>query len=966
MRGLVLALIFFTGFSGLVFQVVWQKYMAFLLGGEALASAMVVSIFLGGLAAGYALFGRWSLNKRVDQLIKMAGICEVGIGAWTFYFPSLFDLLWGRLDMLPVAQPARGIVDIGLTVLLLSPATVLMGSTLPLLTRGLAETKGDLPAIHARVYGVNTLGAFLGALGAGFYLIRAFGLPLTLMTMAMVNVVAGIAIFAAANRWTGRRSAVPDEREIPRALPARAMVLLFAFLVGAVSIGFEIIFMRSVSLALGSSEYSYAMVVGVFVLMIAAGSLSLPRDRGARRASLFANQVCIAAGLILVYFTVPYWGWLNYVVRNSLADIPSNFLVYHSAIFLVLALLISVPVFFMGRAMPLLFALLGAGNSRAAQAVGRIYSANTLGCCAGGILMGYLLLTRWDADAVFRFGIVLSVIAAALALRLCSLPKSVPPVRLAVFGLLAATFFLIPNWRRDIMPVGFYRMAYRADAFEQPSVFYHRMAGERAVVSYRDDPNMNVSVIRTPDGSSSLFVNGKSDGSDLESDERTVKLLAHLPALFAPEGEAAVVGLGLGGTAYAAASFTGISHVDVFEISEGVIRAQPFFTKLNRGITENPKVTIIQNDAFRGLMASRKRYSMVVSEPSNPWVSGVDRLFSREFYEIVKTKLAADGVFSQWIHTYEFSLPTLGMVLRTFSEAFPHVRIFRLDNSDLVLLGSEAPWTEQRLQEAEARWRREPAAEELAKFGLREFEDLAAMEMAFAEPVARSFEAHSLFFPKLSYAAGRDFFLRRSVDFSAHLGQHPVHHLAGRRNWANSLMRRALKGKKDFGRRMLEKCEFSGARRRPYAALSRQCRQMVLGFYLPANSAPAPDDKSLREAIGILRSLIQGEGITPGLSPAARASLLESYPDFMAPPPAEALKRWRGCELQGSSGPLKMAECGFGTIDDLIRFGHLEEARRMFEEVSRIEPNSPELATAHAEAGMTALRHLSQAFELQR
>jgi spermidine synthase len=932
MRKTAIILIFFTGFSGLVFQVVWQKYLSYFLGGEALASVSVVSVFLGGLSLGYAIFGKLSRGRSPSQLVKLAGAAELGIGIWAFLFPTFFELVWNNLSALPAAQPARGIIDILLTVLLLSPATILMGSTLPLLTSGLSEKKEALSKVHSKVYGWNTLGAFLGAILAGFIIIKTMGLPIALMSLCSLNVIAGLILLAIGENLTKEVSAEAAPSKTAKAqTPGLKLVLAIALLTGFISIGFEIIFMRSVSLAVGTSEYSYSLVVGVFILMIALGTLSL-RWKAPTEKRLFLNQVFLTGGLIVVFLTVPWWGWLNYVVRTSLVSLPSNFYVYYFVIFLLISFLISIPVFFMGRTMPLLFSGLESDMKGAGQNVGRIYAYNTIGCCLGGIILGYVLFLHFDADAVFRIGMTLSCACIFLTLLLPSALKTRKMQKLGMVAVMTAILFMLPSWPQAVMSNGLFRsVTPDALAFSHPADFLKAYNSVYKVLAYRDDPNTNVTIIENSQNPlRSLIVNGKSDGISGGSDLLTTLLLGHLPPLFSTaSGDAAIVGLGLGTSAASVAMHSNINHVDVFEIAQAIIDDQHFFENVNKNIGANPKVTIAHADAFRGLLATSKKYSVVISEPSNPWVSGVDRLFSTEFYEIVKYKLAAGGVFAQWMHTYEMSPKTFGMVIKTFSESFPNLWI-ATRGADVILLGSDQPWTEERFKTAESRWKTDMTSVIPAMYDVNEFSDLARFEASYPIAAARRFATHSLFFPKLGYDASYDFFLHSDFILQAMQATDPLFALNDRNTSKNSLTSYLIKSKPDFPKRILSACTKVGDNNANFNfdQLTSICKSRILFLAVNKVITPPQDQAKLNEMVSWLQKVeSHAEKIETQLTLSDQLSVLNMYPAEL-PPPSE---KFILTTAEKCGAEVDKKNCMFSTASLFIRFNYLVEAKKYFE-----------------------------------
>ncbi|HEY5658775.1 MAG TPA: hypothetical protein VIY27_13380, partial [Myxococcota bacterium] len=273
-RLLVLALTLVTGFSGLVYEVVWQRYVATLLGSDSAATAAVLGIFLGGLASGYALFGAWtqrSLRRGAEcgaapYLLARYGGVELSIGCYALVFPWAFSAVrWISLRM-PAPGPGSGFaLDVLLTALLIGPPTVLMGATIPMLTQALPRRLEESTRIHAWVYGLNTAGAFAGALAAGFAFVPQLGLAGTVRAMGVINLVAGLALMGA-GAFAGGAPAVGPARASGPAPPIRGygLVAAAALLSGFAMMSLQTALNRLGALALGASHFTFSIVVATF------------------------------------------------------------------------------------------------------------------------------------------------------------------------------------------------------------------------------------------------------------------------------------------------------------------------------------------------------------------------------------------------------------------------------------------------------------------------------------------------------------------------------------------------------------------------------------------------------------------------------------------------------------------------------------------------------------------------------
>ncbi len=772
MRKTVLVLTCLTGASGLIYEVVWQRYLANLFGSHARASVLILAVFLGGLGLGYAAFGRLSKERGAASLLRAYGLAELGIAAWAFAFPTMFETIWAADGLRAELSSLGAFGDALLAALLIGAPTVLMGGTLPLLTRALARNLRDATRFHAHVYAVNTAGACLGALGAGFVLIPAFGLPLTMMGVAAVNAATGLVFLAMASAVTeaveapGVATASPGESASETAMGAWRACML-AFLGGAVSICLQTVVIRIVGLSVGSSEYAFSMVVAVFIAMLAAGAAI---KGSGKSGALLRNQGVVILGLIVLYASVPYWPWVAHLARATFASNGIAFYAYYAAIFLLLAAVLSLPVGALGRSMPLLFGAVNRRIGSSGNEVGRLYGWNTLGCIAGATLGGYVALRFVNLDDVARFCIALATLAGMMMMT--AKARLLGPA-LALVGALLAVVFL-PPWPEDHLGFGLFRLtALTPSSLDGAEAMYRERNAGLTYLFYRDDPNTTVAVTeaveqtRLQDGfSRSLVVNGKSDGSTGGPDRYTTILLGQIPALLQESGSdrAAVVGFGTGLTVGTLSLHGWVKTIDVIEISEAVRDAAPLFDASNHAASRHPKVTWHLDDAYRKLAASTERYGVIVSEPSNPWVTGVERLYTQEFYALMRQRLAEGGVFAQWFHTYSVSADTVGLVINTFATVFPGVRIFYTSSGDLLLLGSAKRLGTSAVTTAAARMAEPEVRSELLSLEIGTVSALLGYELWLAPAAYGEHGLQLLDFPKLSHRAGREFFQQLTGD----------------------------------------------------------------------------------------------------------------------------------------------------------------------------------------------------------
>ncbi|MDH3211925.1 MAG: fused MFS/spermidine synthase [Myxococcales bacterium] len=773
LRASALLLTVFTGFSGLVYEVTWQRYLATLLGSHSEATAAVLGIFLAGLSVGYSLFGRvthWitvhsGTADRVPRLLSTYGVVEAGIGVWALAFPTVFALVQRISFAVPHGADGIGFAfDVGLCVLLIGPPTVLMGGTIPILTQALARNVEDATRFHAFVYAFNTLGAFGGALLAGFVLIPVLGLVRVLVAMSVVNLVTG-GIFVVMGRRAPR---VPASQTGIAPGPRVRLEGWWTYVGAALLTGFAMMVVQTVvirmgGLSFGSSEFTFATVVSVFVLCIALGSFAVSALSRIPPWVLVVNQWSLFALLLVLYAFVdegPYW---VHVLRTFFEENDADFYPFYLSSFGALLAVIGLPVALSGATLPLLFNHMRSQVSDLGSLAGNLYSWNTVGSLAGALLGGYALFYWLDLHEIYRVGLgALALAAALVTARVTAFARASLAACAAALALLLA----LPNWSAEILSSQLFRVKTRQSftGLGPRAAVVEKNRG-LSFVFHRDDPVATVAVV---EGNTSfgrmeraLIVNGKSDGATVE-DYVTMALAALLPALFAERAERSfVIGYGTGITAGELAGLSSMRSVVVAEISQGVVDAAPWFDFANQNASQNPKVEMRRSDAYRALLRSEGEFDVIASEPSNPWVMGVEMLYSREFLEAARARLSPGGVYAQWFHQYETDTKSVEFVLRTYASVFDRIAVWYSQESDLLLLGfreNVRPLDVQRLRE---RAERPDFAAGLARCGIRSFAALLAHEevpMGVVHSAQFEGPVQTLVHPRLSYLAGRAFF----------------------------------------------------------------------------------------------------------------------------------------------------------------------------------------------------------------
>ncbi len=807
---------FLSGSAGLIYEVVWARYLDLILGGTAYAHVMVLTAYMGGMALGAHVFGRRA--DTVREPLVVYSYLEMGVGLYGLLFPLLFPLISALYLILAGVIGTTGfggVLNKGLSsVLLLAPSTFLMGGTLPLLMRALTDRPERVGRGVAGLYFINSIGAVIGALLAGFLLIPGLGTSAALTIAAAINILVGVGLLAgwrygvlaraaeakedpgaagaagevgtpgaagaagevgtpgaagAVGTVTG--SSIPGELAglSPERLRLSARVAVGgAGLSGLLVMMYEVAWIRMLSTILGSSTYSFTLMLAAFITGIALGSL-LARwlARYARPFLFFGlSQLVIGASLLL---TLPLYGrlplgflWLQSVVAPTESGYPIHELLKY---LFCLAIMVP-PTLASGAALPLATDVAARLFERVGSPVGRVYAINTLGTIAGALLGGLVLLPLVGVKHTLEIGIVLNLAVGLFVLSLHPrLPRRI--VRLAA-GLSAFAVLLYltlaPAWDLRAFAAGVFRERERGG--EVGAQFRQKLA-QIDVLFYTEDVNGTVAVTRSRNGTS-LIVNGKADASTSLGDRTTQTMLAAIPALMVPRAHRAfVIGLGSGQTVGHLLRYP-IDRVEVVEISPGVVRASRYFDDMNGRPLEDERTELVTQDAKTYLLTRPEaRYDLIISEPSNPWIAGIGGLFTIEYFTTLRERLEPGGVAAQWIHVYEQSDETLQCVFLTFAEVFPFVSVWGMSPTDLLLLGSAVPqrWD---FGAAQGLLERPGVKADLSAIHLHDLYTILSRQLMsplrFAEATSLGGRINTNTFPFLEYRAPKAFFIDARTD----------------------------------------------------------------------------------------------------------------------------------------------------------------------------------------------------------
>jgi predicted membrane-bound spermidine synthase len=741
---LLFVLFALSGFTGLIYESVWSHYLKLFLGAAAFAQSFVLAAFMGGMALGAWLASRRS--ARMANLLAAYGWIEAGIGVAALIFHESFVLLTQRsLDHVIPALGSPATVEIykySLCAALIVPQTVLLGMTFPLLSGAVIRRGPEASGHHlAMLYFTNSIGAAAGALASAFLLLAWLGMPGTMRLAGVLNLALAVAVLALARRGepaamaavaTGAAGgSTPTEPRIVR------LFLAGAFVTGLASFVYEIVWIRMLSLVLGTSFHAFELMLSAFITGLALGGYWIRRriDRIADPVR-YAGLVQLAMGLAaLATVFVYHWSfdamaWALAVLQRSAPAYPMFNLFSHA-----LAFAVMLPATFCaGMTLPLFTVVLLRGG-RGERAIGQVYAANTLGAIAGVLVTVHVLLPATGLKLALVLGAATDMLLGAVMLRYSqAVFRRAHAFSALILGMLAAA----ATARAEIL-----------DSTRLTSGVYRygrSMSENGRIVFYSDGKTASVAVNGYTDGTVSILTNGKPDAAirmDRDQpptpDEYTMTLVGALPLLVNPGAKTfANIGWGSGMTTQVLVSHSGPREVDSIEIEPAMVAGARAFSPRNSRAYDDPRSRVYFEDAKSYFARHGKRYDVIISEPSNPWVNGVAGLFTKEFYRDTKRYLAPGGVFVQWLHSYELNDRLLGSMLAALGENFADYEVYAANPADLIVVAV----AEGRVPRAGPLPENEPAfLQQLARLGIRRAEDVGARRLGAKREIGPQFKA---------------------------------------------------------------------------------------------------------------------------------------------------------------------------------------------------------------------------------
>jgi spermidine synthase len=727
-RRLLLFVFFLSGASGLIYEIAWMRRLTHVFGSTTLAVSTVLAAFMGGLALGSIWIGRLA-DRRAERALVLYARLEALIALLALLVPLLLRAASAiYLALYPALEGSPQVfflVQFLLVALVLVPPTALMGGTLPLLARFSIARVDEVGGRVGTLYAANTIGAAAGAAMAAYALLPGLGVFRSEVFAACLNLAAAAMAWGLARksaRTETHRVLAPTgepadaegagaQQDLKAARPPRstglrpkiAVLLLATALSGFAAMVYEVAWSRILAMVLGSSVYAFGMMVLVFLVGISLGSRAFVRmrKRPGRAAAILAAVLTgnTVAGLFAIALVprLPLLFLIGFPVART------SFLLVQVLQFLVASVLLLPSAFFFGMAFPAAVAATAESVEDVGWTVGRVNAANTGGTVIGAFCGGFALIPHFGLRATLMTAATATAVAALAVLWLAGAAS-----RIAVGGkgwrrslsLLGGAALvvaaLLPQWPREVLAggAGFYAASYAT-----PQDFL-ASAKKMEILFYKDGINTTLSVDRY-EGYRYYRSNGKTDASTNPHDFAVQVLLGQIPMLLHPQPRDVFdLGLGTGASAAAVARYP-VRSIEIVDIEPAGREAARFFEPENRRVLSDPRVHFLAGDGRNVLLARNKSYDVIICDPSDIWVAGVANLFTREFYELARSRLNPGGVFVQWWHTHALDPDHMKLVVATFRRVFPEASYWRPSAGDVIMVGSVTPlpWDYRRLQE---------------------------------------------------------------------------------------------------------------------------------------------------------------------------------------------------------------------------------------------------------------------------
>src|SRR4051812_46652214 len=688
-----------SGCAALIYEIVWFQLLQLVIGSSSISLGILLGTFMGGMCLGSLLLPRLISARRHPLLVY--AMLELAIGVFALWILVSMPLVGGVYTAWAGEGMGGVIFRAVIAGICLLPPTMLMGATLPAISRWVKATP-DGVAWLGFFYGGNIGGGVIGSLVAGFYLLRVFDVA----TATGVAVALNIAVFLTAPFLARRTNYEADEPFAPTAVqPAGAWPVYVAIaLSGTTALSAEVIWTRLLSLHFGATVYTFALILAVFLVGLGIGSTygaTLARDIVSPKRALGWCQLLLCAAIAWAAYelteSLPYWPINPYIATTPWFTLQLD---------LVRCFWVVLPAAVLwGASFPLALAAVSTAEQDSARLAGGVYAANTVGAIAGSLVTSFILIPWIGTSHAEQVVIIVSALSALIMLE----PSfAATPAHAAGFvpeggsadsggdkrgwnlgatATLALAMIAAGLLARSVHPLPGLLVAYGRYAATR--------IGQANIIYVGEGLNASVAVSELANGVRNYHNAGKVQASSEPQDMRLQRMLGHLTTLIPPQAKKVlVIGCGAGVTAGAVSVDPAVEHETIAEIEPLVPKVvSTYFAEHNFNVVANPKVHVRIDDARHFVETTREKFDAITSDPLDPWVKGAAMLYTVEFFQMAKDHLNDGGVVTLFVQLYESNMAAVKSEIGTFLEVFPNGVVWGNTNEgkgyDLVLLGQK-------------------------------------------------------------------------------------------------------------------------------------------------------------------------------------------------------------------------------------------------------------------------------------
>ena len=685
-----------SGCAALIYEIVWFQLLQLIIGSSSISLGILLGTFMGGMCLGSLLLSR--VIPAREHPLRVYAALELGIGVLGLVILVAMPLVGG----IYTAWGGEGVFGIVFRAVIagicLLPPTMLMGATLPAISRWVKATPDGISWLGF-FYGGNIAGGVAGCVLAGFYLLRVFDVTTATLVAVAINALVALIAYVLAGRTTYEADVVTAPRA--GAAPAgHAAVYVTIALSGLTALSAEVIWTRLLSLHFGATVYTFALILAVFLVGLGLGSTAgatLARDIASPKRALGWCQLLLCAAIAWAAYelteSLPYWPINPYIATTPWFTLQLD---------LVRCFWVVLPgAVLWGASFPLALAAVATTEQDAARVAGGIYAANTVGAIAGSLATSFILIPWIGTSHAEQVSIIVSALSALIMLEPSFAGASARPAGFVPDDSASRGWNVTATVVLAIAMISAGLLARSVHPLPGLLVAYGRYAatriGQANIIYVGEGLNASVAVSELSNGVRNYHNAGKVQASSEPQDMRLQRMLGHLTTLIPPQAKKVlVIGCGAGVTAGAVSIDPVVEHETIAEIEPLVPKVvSTYFAEHNFDVVRNPKVHVRIDDARHFVETTRETFDAITSDPLDPWVKGAAMLYTVEFFQMAKDHLNPGGVVTLFVQLYESNTEAVKSEIGTFLEVFPNGVVWGNTNEgkgyDLVLMGQNQP-----------------------------------------------------------------------------------------------------------------------------------------------------------------------------------------------------------------------------------------------------------------------------------